>query len=423
MKVTEKKISEDTRNNNSESEGCGCNSSCCGTDPVEKELQKVNKPFVVKADRPVLTKKPVQSLLIDKSEPKHKLKDKITYIEVANNGYLESEAGNIPKVSHKLTFRDRMGALKVRLNINRDNYRVAPGIYAVGDPHKESPVLVSANYKLSFDHLRSRISGIDAWILVLDTKGINVWCAAGKGTFGTDEIIKRIRISSLDRIVSQRRIILPQLGAPGVAAHIVAKETGFRPVYGPVRAEDIRRFIEAGMKADREMRRVRFGFLNRLVLVPVELTIALKYLLVSIVVILLLSGLSRTGFSLNTLVNNGAISAVLLLLAFITGTVITPLLIPYIPGRAFSFKGSVTGVVLFVVLYFYYPGFNGAGYLELFSRFFLAVSISSFFTMNFTGSTTYTSLSGVMKEMKIAVPAQAVAASAGLVLFIISRFI
>ena len=79
------------------------------------------------------------------------------------------------------------------------DYRVEPGLYAVGSPTADSPVLVSANYKMSFDRLRSALPGVDAWILVLDTKGINVWCAAGKGTFGTDELVRRIEAARAAR--------------------------------------------------------------------------------------------------------------------------------------------------------------------------------------------------------------------------------
>jgi CO dehydrogenase/acetyl-CoA synthase gamma subunit (corrinoid Fe-S protein) len=89
---------------------------------------------------------------------------------------------------------------------------------------------------MTFDRLRSTLSGLDAWVIVLDTKGINVWCAAGKGTFGTTELINRIKKVRLSEIVSHRTIILPQLGAPGVAAHEVQKKYRFKSVYGPVRA-------------------------------------------------------------------------------------------------------------------------------------------------------------------------------------------
>ena len=80
--------------------------------------------------------------------------------------------------------------MKVRWGIGRMNYRVDPGLYSLGNPDALSPVLVSANYKMSFDRLRESLPGRNAWILVLDTDGVNVWCAAGKGTFGTEELTR-----------------------------------------------------------------------------------------------------------------------------------------------------------------------------------------------------------------------------------------
>ena len=117
-------------------------------------------------------------------------------------GQVDTRAGNIPRVRTELTWADHMGACKARWAVGRMNCRIEPGLYVVGDPAAESPVLASANYKMSFDRLRSELAGLDAWILVLDTKGINVWCAAGKGTFGTDELIRRIESTRLPEIVS-----------------------------------------------------------------------------------------------------------------------------------------------------------------------------------------------------------------------------
>ena len=88
-----------------------------------------------------------------------------------------------------------------------------PGLYALGKPGKQSEIFVTANYKYSLDLLRKSLRGRDAWILVLNTKGINVWCAAGKGTFGTSELVLRIRAVRLEQYVDHRRIILPQPGA------------------------------------------------------------------------------------------------------------------------------------------------------------------------------------------------------------------
>ena len=146
------------------------------------------------------------------------------------------------------------------------HYSIAAGLYAVGEPTMDSEIFVSANYKLSFDVLRRELKEMDAWILVLDTKGINVWCAAGKGTFGTDELIKRILEVNLGAVVSHRRIILPQLSAVGVSAGIVQKKTEFRVSFGPVRAQDILAYVRAKCKKTPEMSTIRFSIFDRLIL-------------------------------------------------------------------------------------------------------------------------------------------------------------
>ena len=102
--------------------------------------------------------------------------------------FMDTPAGPVPVVSTASGWRDRLGTLGARSGINRHDYSVAPGLYAIGTPDPASPVLVTANFKLTFDTLRQRLSGIDAWLLVLDTLGVNVWCAAGKGTFATKEL-------------------------------------------------------------------------------------------------------------------------------------------------------------------------------------------------------------------------------------------
>jgi CO dehydrogenase/acetyl-CoA synthase gamma subunit (corrinoid Fe-S protein) len=143
----------------------------------------------------------------------------------------QTDAGAIPGVTDSLSI---IGNRKCRTSAFRNNYTVNPGLYAVGAPDKSSDVLVSANYKLSFDALRKALKGLNVWVLVLDTKGINVWCAAGKGTFGTAELVRLISAAKLDSLVDHRKIIVPQLGAPGISAHEVKKASGFKVCYGPV---------------------------------------------------------------------------------------------------------------------------------------------------------------------------------------------
>jgi CO dehydrogenase/acetyl-CoA synthase gamma subunit (corrinoid Fe-S protein) len=141
--------------------------------------------------------------------------------------FLKGGGRSIPVVSTRLSLRDRLEGIKVRWGFGRSGFRVAPGLYAVGKPGPGAPVLVTANYKLTFDRLRRELAAVDAWILVLDTRGINVWCAAGKGTFGTRELLDRIAAVRLDEVVFRPRLILPQLGAPGVSAPEVKKATGW----------------------------------------------------------------------------------------------------------------------------------------------------------------------------------------------------
>ena len=336
-------------------------------------------------------------------------------------GWTDTTAGKVPKVATELTRADRWGSFKANWSIGRMKYTVDPGLYAIGNPDKASPVFVTANYKLSFDSLRRELTGLDAWIMVLDTKGINVWCAAGKGTFGTQEILDRIERTRLGEVVSHRRLILPQLGAPGVAAHQVRKGSGFSVIYGPVRARDLRPFLDAGMVATPQMRRVRFSILDRLRQTRVEFVISLKYLVLAASLFLLLAGLGRGGYSSASVLDVGFRSAGNLLLAYLGGVLVGPVLLPWLPGRAFSLKGLAAGLGMFVVSFL--TGLAGHNPLEVVAWATLIPTIASFLTMNFTGASTYTSLSGVKREMRVAVPLQIAGGVVGVGIWLASRFV
>lgn len=328
-------------------------------------------------------------------------------------GEIMTPAGSVPVISTTLKTQDILGAWKVRWGIGRMNYKVTPGLYAVGAPDARSPVLVSANYKLTFDTLRRELSGLNCWLLILDTKGINVWCAAGKGTFGTDELVERISKTGLARCVEHRTLILPQLGGPGVSAHKVAQRTGFSVIYGPVRASDLKQFIQSGLKATEEMRTVKFTLWDRLVLTPLELVHAAKVSIIVFGVLLLLNLFVSRPFGLmDFLAYSGAV---------LMGNLLTPMLLPFIPGRAFAWKGWLMGF-LWTAGFAWLNGLFAPQSLVLAIGYLLVLpSLSAFWAMNFTGSSTYTSLSGVLKEMKIAIPWITLSSAAGIVLVFISR--
>jgi len=305
------------------------------------------------------------------------------------------------------------------------NYTIEPGIYALGEPDEKSPVLVTANYKMSFDRLREILPGFNAWILVLDTKGINVWCAAGKGTFGTTELVRRIESSDLTQIVSHRELILPQLSGPGVSAHEVKRLSGFKVIYGPIRAADLPNFLDAGLKATPEMRLKTFTTRERFVLIPVELIAALKAGLITIAILFLLSLLGRAGQTWVMALSHGLFSGLAVLTAILAGAVLTPLLLPWLPGRAFSVKGLSLGLLSAAILLVFRWGdwTTMANSLEILAWLLLIPALSAYLAMNFTGASTYTSLSGVKREMRWALPLEIGVAILGFGLWLGSNFI
>jgi hypothetical protein len=281
---------------------------------------------------------------------------------------------------------------------------VTPGLYRLGNPAPDSPVFVSANYTLSFDALRSSLAGIDCYILVLDTKGVNVWCAAGKGTFGTGELVRSIGCCGLAGIVRHRTLIVPQLGAPGISAHEVLQQSGFRVEYGPVRARDLPEYLKT-RKATPEMRQVRFLLKNRIVLTPVEFVHAALPTLGAAIILYFLAG------------PPAALASVMAVLA---GTVLFPALLPFIPTHDFSTKGLILGEIVaipFAVSFASNPALPfWAKVLAAITILLLMPSVTAYLALNFTGCTTFTSRTGVKKEIFRYVPVMAAMAGLGAVL-------
>jgi len=340
-------------------------------------------------------------------------------------GSIQAKTGTVPRISSTLSGADYRGTIKARWGVGRMRYTIEPGLYALGNPDEHTPILVTANYKMSFDRLREALPGRDAWILVLDTNGINVWCAAGKGTFGTEELVRRIESNGLVQIVSHRELILPQLSGPGIAAHLVKKLSGFKVIYGPINATDLPAFLDAGLKATPEMRLKTFDIRERTVLIPVELVSTLKWVLIILPLFFFVGGLGgQTGFWSGAL-DYGLFAIIALLSAVIAGAVLTPILLPWLPGRAFSLKGMAMGLITTIILTAFRPEnlSDWQGRIETLAWFLLIPAIAAYLAMNFTGASTYTSLSGVKKEMKWAVPVEIAAGAAGLFLWFGSLFV
>ena len=357
-----------------------------------------------------------------KQGPRSSLFEKPGYrIQSYVEDFITTPIGPVPRIKTRLDRRDLLGSFGVRVGFRRNDYKVAPGLYALGRPDSDSIVLVTANYKLSFDTLRKEMAGINAWLLVLDTRGINVWCAAGKKNFSSEEVISQVKNTNLEKMVSHRKLILPQLSATGVSALRVKKGCGFEVIWGPVRARDIKAFLSARFQADKSMRLVTFTLPERLVLTPVEVTQAVKPLLLVLLILFILSGIGPGFFSLSGLWHRGLMAALSVILGVVSGTFFTPVLLPWVPFRAFSMKGAITGLFFGLVLIIF--SFNPLDVLSSVALLLLIVTLSSYLAMNFTGCTPYTSPSGVEKEMRRALPWQSAAAALGLIIWVVSAFI
>jgi acetyl-CoA decarbonylase/synthase complex subunit gamma len=294
-------------------------------------------------------------------------------------------------VSTKPGFADKLGGIKARWDIGRMDYKVLPGLYAVGEPGPESPVFVTANYKMSFDALRGSLAALDGWILVLDTKGINVWCAAGKGSFGTEELVSRVAKVKLASVVSHRRLVLPQLGAPGVSAPEVARRSGFRVEWGPVRARDIPAWLAAGRVKTEAMREVTFDLADRMAVSPVEIAHAWPILLAGLALAALYGLPFAEGWQAKSLP-----AAVLLLGIIPIGTIAFPALLPWLPARAFAIKGAFLGAVWALAA----AAVFSLGPLATLAGLLVAAPVTAFLAMNFTGASTYTCQPGALIEVE-----------------------
>lgn len=378
------------QNTNIDTECCS-STSCCESAPAQERISQQKTPCCSSSDRPEWV-----------------------------CGSLETPVGTVSQISANWTRNDGWGQIKARTTSFRMKYTVPPGLYAIGTPDQHAEVFVSANYKLSFDVLRRELQGMNAWILVLDTKGINVWCAAGKGTFGTDELVKRIADVQLHNVVEHRRLIVPQLGAPGVNAAAVKKQTGFRVYFGPVQAHDIPAYVNAKYTATQEMRTIAFPLKDRLVLTPMEIMPMLKKFSWYALIVLILFGLQPTGILFKDAWDGGWPFLALGLLAILAGAFLTPILLPFVPVRSFAIKGAIVGLIGFLIVQI-------SGVLQGMNVRLTAIAAllfplaASYIALQFTGSTPFTGISGVKKELGIGIPVYIIGVVLSIGLFILYK--
>lgn len=138
------------------------------------------------------------------------------------------------------------------------------GLIKIGYPDKNSPVLVTGNYHLTVLKVKRALRGKNVFLLVANSHGINVWCAAAGGHFTHHDVISALKLSNVESLVDHRAVILPQLAACGIEAKVIDQRTGWKVKWGPVDIKDFSAYLANGQQKKTGMSVVRFPLQDRL---------------------------------------------------------------------------------------------------------------------------------------------------------------
>jgi NAD-dependent dihydropyrimidine dehydrogenase PreA subunit len=177
-------------------------------------------------------------------------------------------------------------------------HRDKTGLMKIGNPGRDSPVLVTGNYTETVRRLRKALKGENVWLLVANSKGINVWCAAGGGHLTHHDVISAIVTSGAEAKIDNRTLVLPQLGATGIERQKITRATGWTTTWGPARLEDLPSFLHQGHRATPRQRFMRFPLWERL---EIAVMWAIPMIIIGILLFALLGGW-RVGFAVGVVV-------------------------------------------------------------------------------------------------------------------------
>jgi CO dehydrogenase/acetyl-CoA synthase gamma subunit (corrinoid Fe-S protein) len=137
-------------------------------------------------------------------------------------------------------------------------FRAKTGLVKIGNPDRNSPVLLTCNFRLTVERVKHALEGLDVYFLVANSRGVNVWCAATGGLLTNHDVVSVLKTSGIELLVDHRQLILPQLAATGIEGKIIHKKAGWRVVWGPIDATAIPAFLSSGLVKTAEMRTVSF---------------------------------------------------------------------------------------------------------------------------------------------------------------------
>jgi len=138
------------------------------------------------------------------------------------------------------------------------------GLIEIGNPGPNSPVFLTCSFHLTVQRVKRALKGMDCYLLVSNSRGINVWCGAAGGYLNNHTLISVLKTSDIKDRVHHRKVIAPQLAACGVDRKVIAQKTGWTLIWGPVYARHIPAFLKNERKKTPEMRAVKFSLLQRI---------------------------------------------------------------------------------------------------------------------------------------------------------------
>jgi len=136
-----------------------------------------------------------------------------------------------------------------RLNIFTDPQRpmtVTEGIFEIGTPDENSPVLVTTNFALTYFIVSGEIeaSKVPAWLLVKDSEGLSVLTAWAAGKFGGDDVGMFVKKSGIMDKVKHTELIIPGYAA-AIAGDVEEELSGWTITVGPREAAHIAGFLKS----------------------------------------------------------------------------------------------------------------------------------------------------------------------------------
>ncbi len=136
-----------------------------------------------------------------------------------------------------------------RLNIYTDPQRpmtVTEGIFEIGNPDENSPVLVTTNFALTYFIVSGEIeaSKVPAWLLIKDSEGLSVLTAWAAGKFGGDDVGMFVKKSGIMDKVKHTELIIPGYAA-AIAGDVEEELSGWSITVGPREAAHIAGFLKS----------------------------------------------------------------------------------------------------------------------------------------------------------------------------------